>query len=73
MKTWEEAVNNELESATAKFGAFHNHHEGYAVMLEEMDEFWDSIKSNSPDLEELIQLAAMCKRMYVDCFKGSRL
>jgi hypothetical protein len=47
---------------------FHNQHEGYAVILEELDELWDEVKKNQKnyDLErqrkEAIQCAAMCIR-----------
>lgn len=46
-------------------------HEGYAVILEEVDEFWDLVKSQRPDpaklLEELVQIAAMAERVAEDC------
>lgn len=36
----------EYDRATEKFGPFNSDHEGYAVMLEEMDELWDVVKLN---------------------------
>ena len=51
----------ELDSATAKFGAFCSSHEGYAILKEEVDELWDEIKANRPNRarEEAVQVAAM--------------
>jgi tetrahydromethanopterin S-methyltransferase subunit G len=37
-------VLQELDSATGKFGAFNSTHEGYAVILEEMDELEDEVE-----------------------------
>lgn len=57
------AAEEEAQAARLKFSAFHSTHEGYAVILEEVDELWDAIRSNYPAWklrEELIQIAAMC-------------
>ena len=57
-------VYKELKSANAKFPPFKSTHEAYAVILEEMDEFWSEVKKKEPDLKnmknELVQIAAMC-------------
>ena len=42
-------VKTELEEAYAKHGDFNSYHEGYAVILEELDEMWDEIKKRSKD------------------------
>jgi len=39
-------VRTELRRAEGKFGPFASAHEGYAVLLEEVDELWDAIKAN---------------------------
>ena len=57
----------ELARGEAKFPAgFHSYHEGYGVILEELDELWDEIKLQSPDRgrlrKEAIQVAAMAVR-----------
>lgn len=54
----------ELDRANQRYGtSFHSPHEGYAVMLEEMDELFDEIKKKHPDkdrmMEEAIQVGAM--------------
>ncbi len=61
-------VDAELRRATEKFGAFHNTHEGYAVLLEEVDELWDDIKANNlyASCDEAIQVAAMAMRYLFD-------
>jgi len=62
-------VRRELLFATEKFGAFRSRHEGYAVIKEELDELWDSIKQDAPlaDVkEEAVQVAAMALRFLID-------
>ena len=59
----------ELQKATEKYGKFNSSHEGYAVILEKMDELWGLIKSNAS--QELLekkakQVAAMALRFLVD-------
>ena len=50
----------------------HSSHEGYAVLLEELDELWDEIKNNKKphtwyhQRKEAIQVAAMAIRFIVD-------
>jgi hypothetical protein len=56
--------------------AMNGPHEAYAVILEEMDEYWDEVKRYNPNKpgrdtrprqrEELIQLAAMAIRAIYD-------
>ena len=57
-------VGAELDRAIAKFPPFHNPHEGYAVIREELDELWDDIKANNRDnlRLEAVQVAAMAVR-----------
>jgi NTP pyrophosphatase (non-canonical NTP hydrolase) len=66
-------VRAELTSARMKFPAFNNSHEGYAVILEELDELWDAIKTNQrlPDQRrEAIQVVAMALRFCLDLCGG---
>ena len=67
-------VKKEYLRAVSKFGAFHNAHEGYAVLLEEVDELWENVKLNQKILTrndlmrtEAIQVAAMAIRFIIDC------
>ena len=54
----------EVERAQAKFPPFKSHHEAYAVLLEEVEEFWDAIKANDykNSRAEAVQVAAMALR-----------
>lgn len=60
----------ELSGATAKFGAFASAHEGYAVILEELDELWDEVRLKTGTREgqytEAKQVAAMAIRFMLD-------
>lgn len=65
-------VDRELRRAMAKHPAQNSLHEGYAVLLEEVDELWDEVKKRSAERSldnvrlELIQIAAMAARTCVD-------
>lgn len=65
-------VDCEVTSAMAKHEGMKSRHEAYAVLLEEVDEFWDEVKKNPKKMDvdtatewhlnmrqELIQIAAM--------------
>jgi len=65
-------VRDELQLATMKFGSFASAHEGYAVLLEEVDELWDEVKKNQNIRsiehlrQEAKQVAAMALRFMID-------
>ena len=66
------AVENELRRAVKMHGGMRSCHEGYAVLLEEVDELWEHVRLKS-DLRkkkdmrmEAIQIAAMAARFVVD-------
>lgn len=58
----------ELKAAQEEFASFHSPHEGWAVILEEVEEMWNEIKANNTELSirEAIQVAAMALRYIVD-------
>lgn len=67
-----EDVAEELNRATRKFARFNGAHEGYAVILEELDELWELVKAK-PTFErdqamraEAVQVAAMAVRFLRD-------
>ena len=67
-------VEIEIIRAITKFDSFNNPHEGYAVLLEEVEELWENVKLNqkNPDRlrlikQEAIQVAAMAIRLIHDC------
>jgi len=55
-------IRGECEQAFQKFGDFNSAHELYAVLKEELDEFWESVRHNKPDAWELVQVAAVARR-----------
>ncbi len=65
-------VAAELSRARAGHRELNSLHEGYAVLLEEVDELWDEIKRRSRDrdpralLAELVQVAAVAQRIAED-------
>ncbi len=70
MNTVLDEVADELRSARAKFGPMNSTHEGYAVLLEEMDELWIEVRLKNASIErirkEAIQVAAMAVRFIED-------
>lgn len=68
-----EKVRHELEQARQRHRRnITSPHEGYAVILEELNELWDVVRAkHNADtdrrcVEELVQVAAMCQRMAED-------
>lgn len=67
-----EDLNIELASAISKFPKFNTEHEGYAIILEELDELWEHIKVNQKYRnkqamrKEALQTAAMSIRFMID-------
>jgi hypothetical protein len=61
-------IANEYGRASCKFPPFASEHEGYAILLEELDEAWAEIKANDTDraLEEMVQVGAMAVRFIID-------
>lgn len=65
-------ILKEFDRASELYGSFHSAHEGYAILLEEMDELWDEVKKHrSPEnyqrmMEEAVQVGAMALRFIVD-------
>lgn len=65
-------IKQELSDAMCAHESMHSAHEAYAVIAEELDEFWDNVRlkksdrSNAKMRNELIQTAAMCVRAIHD-------
>ena len=72
-REFNQLVSEELNKARSKHsGNIHNHHEAYAAIKEELDEYWDEVKKQTSKrdvdnmLKELVQIAAMCRRTAKD-------
>ena len=64
-----EEVREEVERAHSKYGKFNSLHEAYAVLLEESEEFWETLRRKEPagrSREEAIQVAAAVVAMIQD-------
>lgn len=65
-------VLDEYIAASQQRHTMHSAHEAYAVILEELDEFWEEVRlkrvNRNPAAmrKELIQVAAMCLRATLD-------
>jgi len=54
-------VKDEYRKARQKHNPMNSAHEGYAVILEELEELWDAVKANDNGYarKEAVQVAAM--------------
>ena len=72
IKTVMKLIETEFRSASAKHDALHTPHEGWALLLEEVDELWVEVKkkpkSRSVGLMagEAVQVGAMAARFIYD-------
>ena len=69
-------VDNEIDIESHKgqseHGRYNSMHEAYAVIKEELEEFWDSIKANDPDPKELLQVCSTAKRALLQLCSQAR-
>lgn len=63
-----ELILAEYKRARTKFSPLRGAHEGYAVILEEVDELWDDIRANliPRSRKEAMQVAAMALAYMVE-------
>lgn len=61
-------LQSEMDYGFSRFGRYHTAHEHYAVLQEEVDEWWDAIKGNMADScqYELLQVAAVALRYILE-------
>jgi len=64
-------VGQELAAARSEHAPMNGPHEGYAVILEELDELWDEVKGRNTNRrlrmrQEALQVAAMAVRFIED-------
>jgi len=76
MNSVQRDVTEELNRAMEKWPPIRSPHEGYAIILEELDELWEAIKINQKNptqdhcssmYNEAKQVAAMAMRFMMDC------
>ena len=69
-------VGSEVLRAQSLYGSTRGIHEGYAILLEELEEYWDEVKAAKVNAltpamrKELIQVAAMAIRVLLDVPKA---
>ena len=61
-------IEKEMAFGRKEYGPYHSSHEHYAVLLEEVEEWWDAIKGNMADScqYELLQVAAVALRYIIE-------
>jgi len=65
-------VEDELLRARKNHGPQTSYHEGYAILLEEVDELWDEVRkkgsnrNHNDTLMELVQIATCAQKMAED-------
>lgn len=76
MQQFLDDVCDEYERAAGMYAPLHSAHEAYAVILEELDEFWEHVRQQDARRchramrHELVQIAAMCLRTVLDLGYG---
>jgi hypothetical protein len=63
-------ITTEYVQATGSHGTIYSSHEAYAIIKEELEEYWDCVKhregGGAKAQKELIQIGAMALRALVD-------
>lgn len=64
-------VEKETDKAVKTHGDYHSLHEGYAILLEEVDELWDIVRMKKKNRKldsinkELIQIASCAYKLHM--------
>ena len=72
MSKFSTMVEAEIAFARREYAPINSAHEGYSVILEELDEFWEQVRLERGDrskekmVSELVQVAAMAQRTAED-------
>ena len=72
MSSFAKDVQGELERVRSVRGPMNSVHEGYAVLLEELDEFWEEVRKRRSNRDallmynELVQIATVAQRIAED-------
>lgn len=67
-----ELLEKEIEKIREKTNPVNSWHEGYGILIEEVDELWEEVKKKSAKRDrenmtkELVQIAAVCQKIYED-------
>ena len=69
----DQAIRIEENTGEMLFGRYNSMHEAYAVIKEELEEFWDSVKKDDPDPKELLQVIATAKRALLELCELGRV
>ena len=68
--TYADLLDTEMREALKKFGPYHNGHEVYGVLAEELAEFFEHVRGNTANgpeaAYELIKLAAVALRYAIE-------
>lgn len=73
-----EDIFKEAGRASSRWPAFNTAHEGYAILLEEVDELWEHVKVKQGKRDvaamraEAVQVAAMALRFILDVCDSER-
>jgi hypothetical protein len=65
-------VAEECQRARDKYPSLNSTHEAHGVILEEFEEWWDSVKADEPDDKELLSVAAMAVLAIVELHGKNR-
>ena len=70
--SFRDEMKTELDHAESLYPGYHSYHEAYAVILEELDEFWDIVRQKDSERDpvharkELLQIAVTAWRAVRD-------
>ena len=68
--TYSDILDTEMREAFKKFGPYHNGHELYGVLYEELAEYFDHVRGNTDTTPaaayELVQIAAVALRFAIE-------